>query len=67
MLSLSRVYVRFIFVQYSLYIDRFTINNFTEVNNMENKVYLVTGIAGNLGSSVASRLLADGKKSAGSF
>ncbi len=29
---------------------------------MKNKIYLVTGIAGNLGSSVAERLLADGKK-----
>ncbi|MBE7721878.1 NAD-dependent epimerase/dehydratase family protein [Lacrimispora indolis] len=31
-------------------------------SNEKNIVYLVTGIAGNLGSSVAARLLEDGKK-----
>ncbi len=61
-LSLRRVYVRFMFMQYCFRSNRITITKFTEVNNMENKIYLVTGVAGNLGSSVAARLLADGKK-----
>lgn len=32
------------------------------MNNPKNALYLVTGVAGNLGSSVAARLLADGKR-----